>query len=40
MVRPLFFEFPDDDDAYNRIEHNFMIGKVLKVTPVLESDVK
>ena len=35
LVRPLFFEFPEDDKAYENYEHSFMVGSFLKVTPVL-----
>lgn len=34
--RPLFFEFPKDDEAMNDIEHTFMVGSMLKVTPVMK----
>lgn len=41
MVRPLFFEFPDDSNTYKGYEHSFMIGNALKVTPVItEEDSK
>lgn len=35
LVRPLFFEFPEDEKAYLGYEHTFMVGDALKVTPVL-----
>lgn len=35
--RPLFFEFPRDDETMKDIEHTFMIGSTLKITPVLKS---
>ena len=35
--RPLFFEFPEDDGAVEDVEHTFMVGAALKVTPVLIS---
>ena len=38
LVRPLFFEFPEDDKAYEGPEHSFMVGNALKVTPVLEPE--
>ena len=38
-MRPLFFEFPEDDLCLDNIEGNFMIGNALKVTPRLEKDI-
>ena len=38
LVRPLFFEFPDDSKVYSNYESSFMVGKELKVTPVLTSE--
>lgn len=38
MFRPLFFEFPEDEGAYQGYEHSFMVGKALKVTPVLRPE--
>lgn len=38
MVRPMFFEFPEDEGAYQGYEQTFMIGKCLKATPVLVPD--
>jgi alpha-glucosidase (family GH31 glycosyl hydrolase) len=35
MVRPLFFAFPDDEDTLEGMEHSFMVGDALKITPVL-----
>jgi len=40
LIRPLFFEFPDDDNAYKGYEHTFMVGDALKVTPVLVPETK
>ena len=37
LIRPLFFEFPEDSDAYANYENTFMVGSALKVSPVLES---
>jgi len=34
--KPLFFEFPESDEALKDIEHTFMIGSSLKLTPVLK----
>lgn len=36
MVRPEFFEFPLDEKIYDRTESSFLIGKAVKVIPVLE----
>ena len=30
VYKPLFFEFPDDNGAYNDIANNVMIGSALK----------
>ena len=35
VIRPLFFEFPDDEKTYQGYEHSFMVGSALKVTPVI-----
>jgi len=35
FIRPLFFEFPDDQNTLQGYEHSFMVGKALKVSPVL-----
>ena len=35
LVRPLFFEFPDDKNVYQGYESSFMIGSALKATPVM-----
>lgn len=40
LVRPLFFEFPEDEGAYKAYEHTFMVGSALKVTPVLSPSSK
>ena len=38
LARPLFFEFPEDDNAYQGYEHTFMIGSALKISPVLRPE--
>lgn len=38
LVRPLFFEFPQDSGAYHGYEHSFMVGEALKVTPILSPE--
>jgi alpha-glucosidase (family GH31 glycosyl hydrolase) len=35
LIRPLFFEFPDDNGCYQGYEHSFMVGSALKVSPVI-----
>ncbi|VDP16124.1 unnamed protein product, partial [Soboliphyme baturini] len=35
VIRPLFYEFPHDDETYS-IDKQFMIGSGLLVTPILE----
>jgi len=36
---PLFFEFVDDPETYQRTQHSFMVGSALKVTPILDKGV-
>lgn len=38
IVRPLYLNFPDDEEAYN-ISDEFLFGNNLLVAPVLDSDV-
>ncbi|GAA6095365.1 lysosomal alpha-glucosidase, partial [Tachysurus ichikawai] len=38
VARPLFFEFPSDEKTY-AVDKQFMLGKSLLVTPVLEPGV-
>lgn len=40
LVRPLFFEYPEDESAYAYRNKNFMIGSALLVVPVLEPFVQ
>lgn len=35
-MRPLFFDNPGDDNAFNNIEDTFMIGDALKISPCLK----
>ena len=35
VIRPLFYEFPDDEGTLQGYEHSFMVGSALKVTPVI-----
>ena len=41
VIRPLFFEFPEDETNYQDevLEEEFLIGKDLLVTPVLKEDI-
>jgi alpha-glucosidase (family GH31 glycosyl hydrolase) len=39
MMRPLFFEFPDDDECYT-ISNEYLFGSELLVAPVLKSGQK
>ena len=41
VMRPLFMEFPDDEESYT-VSNQFMVGESLLVAPVLErkSDIK
>ena len=34
---PLLFHYPEDDEVYKDIEHTFLVGDALKVSPVLKS---
>jgi len=34
---PLLFHYPEDDEVYKNIEHTFLVGDALKVSPVLSS---
>jgi len=36
LVRPMFFDFPLDDNTYENVEGTFMLGDSIKVSPVLE----
>lgn len=39
MVRPLFFDYPNDDKAFDNVDNTFMLGDNLKVSPVLQQGV-
>lgn len=39
LVKPLFFDYPNDDNCFTNIEHTFMLGESIKVSPVLEKNV-
>lgn len=36
LIRPLFFDYPTDDNCFNNIEDTYMLGDAIKVSPVLE----
>jgi lysosomal alpha-glucosidase len=40
LIRPLFFEFPTDDQTFLDPENTFMIGHGLKISPVLIQGLK
>jgi len=42
IIRPLFFEFPEDGNTFNEntIDSTFFLGDALKVSPVLKAGVK
>ena len=37
LVYPLFFDYPLDDNCFSDIEHTYMLGDAIKVSPVLEA---
>ena len=37
IVRPLFFDFPEDDNTLNDMESTYMLGESLFVAPLLEN---
>ncbi len=37
VFRSLFYNYPEDDEAYKNPEYNFMIGPSVKVTPLYEA---
>lgn len=40
LVKPLFFDYPEDDKTYENIDTTFMLGDAIKVSPVLEQGKK
>ena len=34
---PLFYHYPNDDNLYSDIEHTFIVGNGVKVSPVMSS---
>lgn len=39
LVKPLFFDYPEDDNCFNNTEDTFMLGDSIKVSPVLDPNV-
>ena len=39
LVRPLFYDYPNDDNVFQDIESTYMLGDSIKVSPVLEAGV-
>jgi len=39
LVYPLFFDYPEDDKAFDVNEDTFMLGDAIKVSPVLDKGV-
>lgn len=39
VVRPLFFDYPTDDKCFEDLEHTYMLGDSIKVSPVLDAGV-
>lgn len=40
IVKPLFFDYPEDDQTFWNPEHTFMLGDSIKVSPVLTQGAK
>ena len=40
FARPMYFEYPEDKDAWFNLDQDFMIGKHVKVSPVLAAGLK
>ena len=39
VVYPLFFDYPNDDGCFNDVEHTYMLGDSIKVSPILNQGV-
>jgi len=39
-VRPHFYDYPEDDMAFNNPDHTYMLGDSIKVSPVLQQGLK
>ena len=35
LVKPLFFDYPNDPETFNNNDITFMLGDALKISPVL-----
>jgi alpha-glucosidase len=40
MVKPHFYDFPEDDNAFNDPDHTYMLGDSIKVSPILKQGLK
>jgi alpha-glucosidase (family GH31 glycosyl hydrolase) len=40
VVRPLFFDYPNDDNTFNNVESTYMLGDSIKVSPILVPGMK
>lgn len=40
VVRPHFYDNPEDDNCFNNPEHTYMLGDSIKVSPVLTQGLK
>ena len=40
VVRPMYHEYPEDEDAWFNLDQDFMVGKHVKVSPVLAAGLK
>jgi alpha-glucosidase (family GH31 glycosyl hydrolase) len=39
LVKPLFFDYPTDDNCFKNTDNTFMLGDSIKVSPVLTAGV-
>ncbi len=39
IIKPLLFDFPEDNNTYTILDNTFMFGAAIKVTPVLDDKV-
>ena len=40
VVKPMFFDYPQDDKCFTDIEHTYMLGDSIKVSPILVPGMK
>jgi alpha-glucosidase (family GH31 glycosyl hydrolase) len=40
VVKPMFYDYPEDNQAFNSPEQTYMLGDSIKVSPVLDQGVK